>query len=379
MNRGGFNHGFAAAVIGAIALSANANGTSACPFCTAVAPSLSQLREQADIVLLAEVLAAGKPVKFRIHRAMKGAGLLADKSSLTAAVDADLSRGALALLFGTAGKDSMRWHAVPANETVAGYFFNAPSLRNPELERLPYFADYLEHPEPLIAIDAYSEFGRAPFDLVEQLPGVVPPARLRAWMQSDAVPPARKGLYGLLLGLAKGDRARRENAVLLRGIIVADASDFRAGFDGAIGGYLLLEGEPGLELIESRLLGDPEAPMGDVRHAMTALRFYREYGQRIPTDRLAKALAKTLARPEFAEAAITDLARWQAWQYCDEIAALYRQPEFGSREIRRAIVGFLRACPRECCTAALAELRANDPTGVADAEQTLEKLGRLPQ
>jgi hypothetical protein len=379
MKCAGIHHGFALAVIGAIALSVHATGISACPFCTTVAPSLAQLREQADIVLLAEVLTAGKPTTFRIHRAIKGAGSLADEHSLTTSLDVKLSPGTLALLFGTADNDSVRWHAVAANETIAGYFFAAPSLRKPEGERLPYFADYLEHPEPAIAEDAYNEFGRAPFDLVEKLPNVVPPAKLRAWMTSPAVPPTRKGLYGLLLGLATSESARRDNAALLRQQILAESNDFRAGFDGALGGYLLLEGDRGLELIESRFLGNAKAAVGDVRHAMTALRFYHEYGRRIPTERLAKALARTLQRPEFAEAAITDLARWQAWQYCDEIAALYRQRAFNAREIHRAIIGYLRVCPKECCGAALADLRVNDPAGVAEAEQTLEKLGRLPQ
>lgn len=362
-----------------VACTMAANFTTACPFCTAVAPSLAQRRERADIVLLAEVLETGKPARLRIHRADKGGSLLADPSSLSAVLDADLPQGALAILFGIAEKDSIRWQAVHANETVVGYFFASPTLRVPEVERLPYFARYLEHPETAIAEDAYNEFGRAPFDVVSKLSDAAPPEKLRTWLTSAAVPPARKGLYGLMLGLAKDESTRRANAARLRQEIDAEASDFRAGFDGVLGGYLLLEGEKGLEQIETRFLGNPKAAVGDVRHAMTALRFYHEYGKQIPSERLAAAMVKVLNRPEFAEAAITDLARWQAWQYCDEIALLYHAPGFDTSEIRRAIVGFLRVCPRECCGAALADLRKSDPTGVANAEATLEKLGRLPQ
>jgi hypothetical protein len=356
-----------------------AGSASACPFCTAVAPSLAQLREQADIVLLAEVLETGKPPLLRVHRTVKGKSPVSGDSPLRATVDADLLQGTLALLFGSANGDAIRWHAVPANETVAGYFFASPSLRTPERERLPYFAGYLEHPEDAIAADAYNELGRAPFDVVSQLGDAAPSEKLRAWIVGPAVPPARKGLYGLLLGLAKDEAARRENARLLQKQIEAGASDFRAGFDGMIGGYLLLAGAPGLKLIESRLLSNPKAAVGDVRHAMTALRFYHEYGNQISSERLSSALALVLKRPEFAEAAITDLARWQAWKYCDEIAGLYHRRGFDSSELRRAIVGYLRTCPSACCGTALADLRQSDPTGVANAESILEKLGRLPR
>ncbi|HEV7222256.1 MAG TPA: hypothetical protein VGN42_06100, partial [Pirellulales bacterium] len=75
-----------------------------------------------------------------------------------------------------------------------------------------------------------------------------------------------------------------------------------------MGGYLMAAGEPALELIEHKYLADPRAASGDVRHAMTALRFYHEYGREIPAERLARALRKLLVRQEFAAAAIVDLA-----------------------------------------------------------------------
>ena len=54
----------------------NGRSLAACPFCTALAPSLSQLREQADVVALAEVEAAGNDGRqstLRVHRVLKGA------------------------------------------------------------------------------------------------------------------------------------------------------------------------------------------------------------------------------------------------------------------------------------------------------------------
>ncbi len=234
-------------------------------------------------------------------------------------------------------------------------------------------------PNPLVAEDAYLEFGHAPFDVVAQNVELLPMERVRRWLVDPNVPGRRKGFYGLALGLADRPRDRSANAALLRRQILAPENDFRAGFDGVLGGYLLLEGEPGLALIESRYLADPGAAVGDVRHAMTALRFYHEYGHAIPQERLCRAMRRLLDRQEFAEAAIVDLARWQDWDALDEITALYGRPEYAQAGIRRAIVGYLLACPEQEASAALATLRAMDPQGVADAERILRQVGSVPQ
>jgi hypothetical protein len=352
-----------------------------CPFCTAVGPSLAQQRDLAAVVALAEVTdASTRPPQFLLHRVVKGADLLADRQKLSAIVDTQLKPGSLMVLFGNRMEDSdLRWSAVGVNEASAAYFLRAPSLREPETERLRYFARFLENPDPLVADDAYREFGRAPFDTVAKVSDQLPSDRLRTWLANDKVPEARKGFYGLALGLEQNPTERATNTKFLKELIVADASDFRAGFDGILGGYLLLAAEPGLELIEQRLLANPQARVGDVRHALTALRFYHEFGQEISDQRLQAALAKVLARPEFAEAAITDLARWQAWRFCGAIAALYDRPNFNTPEIQRAIVGYLRVCPERQAHDSLAELRRRDPQGVADAEAALEALGKLPR
>jgi hypothetical protein len=357
-----------------------ARTAAACPFCTTVAPSLAQERETADVVALAEVTdATTKPPRFRLHRVTKGAELLVDRESIAAGTGTDFKQGELVLLFGSRHDGALHWSTTVVNETSAAYFFRAPSMRAPEIDRLKYFSEFLEHPDSTIAEDAYREFGHARFDVVAKVVNRLPNDRVREWLTSDRVPQTRKGLYGLVLGLVSGESERRANADFLKKLILSDESDFRAGFDGVLGGYLLLTGNDGLKLIETRFLANPKAAVGDVRHAMTALRFYHEYGREISAERLRAALAKVLARPEFAEAAITDLSRWQAWEFCDQIAGLYEQPAFSATEIRRAIVGYLHACPEPAAAKRLARLREVDPAGVAAAEEVLSKLGKLPQ
>lgn len=368
---------FAACV--ATLLACGANRSQACPFCTAIAPTLCQLRQQAAIAALAEVDAqptAGRAT-LRLHRVLGGAERLAGKDTLDVALDVAARPGSLLLIFGTGPENApageLAWHAVAVNETNYAYFARAPSLKTATPERLRYFGPLLEHVDPLIAQDAYLEFGHAPFDEVARVAEILPLARMRGWLTDPKVPQDRKGFYGLALGLGGDASMRQANAEFLQGLIVAPEDDFRAGFDGILGGYLLLTGAKGLELIEARYLSNPRAADGDVRHALTALRFYYEYGNEIPVARLQSAVGQLLKRPEFAEAAVTDLARWKDWGSVSAISRLYTEKAYAQPSIRRAIVGYLLACPTPAAARALAHLREIDPQGVATAEQTLSR------
>jgi hypothetical protein len=207
----------------------------------------------------------------------------------------------------------------------------------------------------------------------------LPMDRLRTWVASSQVPEARKGFYGLALGLATSPADRRANEAVLARLIEEPADDFRAGFDGVLGGYLILTGERGLENIETRYLRNPKAAGGDVRHALTAVRFYHEYGKDISQERLRAALVPVLSRPEFAERVIVDLARWKAWDARVQIAVLYEQPAYSEAATRRAIVGYLLVCPDKDAAVDLDHLRKLDPSGVAAAEQVLSALGGTAQ
>jgi hypothetical protein len=75
-------------------------------------------------------------------------------------------------------------------------------------------------------------------------------------------------------------------------------------------------------------------------------------------------------RPEFAAAAILDLARWQRWEALDRVAAVYRKDK-SDGPTRRSVVAFLTACPKPEAAAALERLRKTDPDGVRAIEKSL--------
>ncbi|MBI2824106.1 MAG: hypothetical protein HYX69_05355 [Planctomycetia bacterium] len=349
----------------------------ACPFCTSVAPSLSQRRDEATVAALAEVSQSGADsVTFRLHKLLTGAEHVAHRETLTlsrsdATGAAAIKVGQLALLLGTraAAADKLAWDVVPLNEVGYAYIARAPSRRLPSAERLAHYVKFLEHADPLLAEDAYLEFGAASYDEVAQLADRLPFASIRRWIADDKVPEARKGFYGLALGLARSPADRAANRDALRRVIDGKADDFRAGFDGILGGYLMLEGRQGLKLIEERFLAAADARPGDVQHAVTALRFMHEFGRdAIPAADLNRAMRRLLARPEFAATAIVDLARIRDWAALDDVVALFGREGYPEPATTGAIVGYLLACPRKEAADALAQLRKRDPRRVAEAE-----------
>ena len=408
-----------ASVIPAIAVAAStliASTALACPFCTPLAAPLAERREGAAIAGLAELVSfadapadsPGKIARLKLRHLTKGdapfsVDSVLELSAAPLAIPRDAKPGSLWLLLGTDPDDAqaeapgasdlpaataaLEWSAEAVNETVYGYFVRAPGLRTPAAERLRYFARYLEHAEPLVAGDVYNEFGLAPLSVVAEVADELPMAKMRGWLIDADVPGGRKGFYGVALGLARDVEQRTANRALLEALVeqavASDAraaprpgSDFRAGFDGVLGGLLLIAKLDGLGRIESQLLANPKAAEGDVRHAVAALRFAHEFVPSIPRDRLAAALVKVLPRPGFAATAIVDLARWKAWECVDDVFRCYRplrdtKGDSGAAAVRRAVVGYLQNAPPLIGMPHLSALKSNDPQGVAAALQEL--------
>jgi hypothetical protein len=367
---------------------------SACPFCVARGPTLAQQIDATDDALLGELVSRSEQTaKFRPLVWLKRAddtrrGAEAEELVLPVTL-AEQGRG-LFLLLGeassepqqpgeeavpAAGPQPLRWQATAIDEAGFAYLAKLPAARQPAAERLRYAARFLEHADPLVAADAYLEFGHAPYDEVRQVADAFSQEKLRRWLADPGVAGDRKGFYALALGLAQAPAERETNAALLAKEIAAPADDFRSGFDGILAASLLLSGEQGLTKIEERILANPKSRDGDVRHALSALRFYHDFGREIPPARLAEALHPLLDRPEFAAAAIVDLARWQDWSQLNRIGELYDAPKFDTPAVREAAVGYLLVCPEPEAKARLAKLRTQDPQGVAAAEAGAARFG----
>ena len=104
--------------------------------------------------------------------------------------------------------------------------------------------------------------------------------------------------------------------------------------------------------------------------ATSALRFYYEYGPSELQGAITRSLLPLVDRPEFAAAAIIDLARWQRWEALDRIVAVYSKAQ-SDGPTRRAVVAFLAVCPKPEADAALEQLRKADPDRIRAIEKSL--------
>ena len=113
----------------------------------------------------------------------------------------------------------MAWEFVPLDEVGYAYVARAPAQRLPAAERLATTPNISSTPIRSIAEDAYREFGIASYDEVAQVADRLPFADAATWIEDPRVPEARKGFYGLALGLAKSDADRRANRGCLQRLI----------------------------------------------------------------------------------------------------------------------------------------------------------------
>ena len=347
-----------------------------CPFCNVVGESLAMRRDAADIVAVGEAREGVKPGPdgfpcqfFTLGQTLRGT-LPPESREVTATVPGPME--GTAIVFGVTANGGLRWSAIAANEAVLGYAAAAPATSLPTAERLRWFAPRLEHPDPAIASDAFTEFGLAPFEAVREAADALDPARLAAWVGEPGIDARRRGFYGLAVGIVAAQtpdaHVRHNLLAALRAAIAAPADDFRAGFDGLLGGLLVAEGSPSLDEFERLGLFAPTARPVDQRHLLAALRFaWESLEEAVPRERVAAATARLLDSPVVAADAAIDLARYGMWDAIETVAGLWETLGRDDPLVRRAVAGYLNACPLAAARMHLDRLRAADPERLAAA------------
>ena len=231
---------------------------------------------------------------------------------------------------------------------AAKYLKTLPSRDLPVQQRLEWYVRHLESPDPLVAGDAWAEFGCAAYEDVRACRRLYSPERLKSWVSDPGMSPERLGLYGLMLGLCGSP----EDAAVLRSqCFNADTGEFRFGAEGLVAGYLLLSGEAGLSDVEQQFL-QPETS-SSARHALLqTLDFFHTYEpDLIPQARICQSARLLLHDPVLAETTVMSLARWRDWdslplltQIFDE--ALKSAPPAENDSLLRSITQFAQLCSK---------------------------------
>lgn len=379
----------------------------ACPFCSAPSLTLSEQAAQSDVALLAEWKGTVKDVTddgeetasatFEVKKVHKGP--FKPGQTIKQAGYQPGEPGQMFLLTGL-GADVVQWDIpTPFSEAAFKYLADAPvplkadGEKVPYRDRLPYYTKFLEHADEVIAADAYGEFANAPYEEIVAVRAALPHQKIQAWVVDGDTPPARLGLYGLLLGLCGND----EDAAAMERLITETPTEpeksFRIGIEGVMSGYLLLRKEPGLDLVQNLKLeneylvddnGKPlvddrgekvSVPFSETYAAMQAVRFMWLYGEgRIAAERLREAMRTLLARPELADLAIADLARWKDWAVMSRLAGLYDVEAYQIPGIKKSIIRYLDAATKDLPEGAAVQDPQKLPAHVTQAKQLLAAI-----
>lgn len=327
-------------------LNSNLSQLVACPFCPGPSTTLSEQLAQADVAILGQW---SNSVTGTFQKSGQTNFVITEvlhqplKSNLKVGKQITLSRhyagkpDELFLLTGTRGI-SLHWNEpIAVTSASIHYLKQAPAQKAETTTRLRYFLNYLEHPDQIIANDAFAEFANSPFETVTPLAEELPREKLRSWLENENTPVPRLGLYGLLLGLC----GRESDIQFMEAKIQIPAQEFRIGIGGLMSGYLLLTGSVGLDKIDQTKFQDKTAAFSETFAGLQALSFMWTFGEeKIEKRRLNQSMRLLLERPELADLVIANLARWEDWDVMDRLADLYAAKDYDVRSIKKAIIRY---------------------------------------
>jgi hypothetical protein len=395
----------------------------ACPFCSVESQTLSEETSAADAVVLAKLLkeapTAADPndpnsgmATFEIAEVLRGPESLAKSQEISVVFFGDADRNKTYLVTGL-GKEKVDWTTpLPLTSTAVDYVRKLPSVAPAGGERLEFFQEYLENADPLLAQDAYDEFGKAPYADLHALKPKMHHDLIVKWVADPEVSPSRRRLYLTMLGVC----GTKEDVPLLEAMIVSDFLEMKPvlvgmvangmamggpvgmpalievvqqdqgrkklGLDALVACYLILRGPEGMELVENRFLKYPQAEYTHIYSTIMALRFHGDENTGVvPREKLLGAMRLLLKNQDFADQVILDLSRWEDWSVLEELVEMFKNSD-AKGYVRQPVVSYLTVASEqpgaigERAKAAIAELEQLDPETVKTA-RSLMAFGAL--
>ncbi len=331
-----------------------------CPFCSAVSQTLRQEMEAMDAVAIAKIVSGTETdsdAEFSIISLIRGESLIKEGQTARVNYFGKAPEGTQFLLMGVDPPDLLWSSPLPVNSAAIEYVKTIPKLPEDPVKRLEFYLGFLEHPEAMLARDAYDEFASAPYPEMKLLKPKLEREKLLKWIQDTSLPPDRKRLYLVMLGIC----GKMEDAAMLEKMLRSDDPNKRAGLDAMIACYVTLLGDDGLKLIDELFLANKQSQYADTYAAIMALRFHGTDGGIVAKERVLKSMQLILQRPELADLVIPDLARWEDWSQIDRLVELFKTADEKSSWVRVPVINYLRACPLPEASAKIDELKELDP------------------
>lgn len=371
-----------AAAISAIAFSA----ARACPYCSALAPTLTEQFEEAATVVIAQLVEKPKregeddetyfpglgeevaPCKFNIVEVLKGEKELGDIKQVEAVYFGDAKVGTRFLLSAIDGPPLVWGTPTALTDRSRQYILDLMKLPKKGPDRLAFMQQHLEDSEEMIMRDAYDEFAIASYDDLKALAPRMDREQIVKWLENPDLSPTKKSLYLTMLSVCgnKSDLPMLENMLKAEG--------FKTSLDATIGCYLSLRGPEGLQLIQDLFLRNVGERPTEAYAALRAVRL--SYDEKI-IDREAAlgALRLLLDHPKYADLVLADLARLEDWSVLDRATELFKTSDKDNSFIRPSVLRYFYECPLPAAKATLAELEKIDPNAARQARASLAMSG----
>lgn len=354
----------------------------ACPFCSALAPTLSDDLGQSDVAVFVHCQSAAMDedgilqCQMRITEVLRGdakwtRSVVTVPSFQESAPEGPISANASYWLVGY-GESPFLWsEPKPVSKDAMAYLRGLASLPEAGPKRLEYFLRFLKHDDELISNDAYNEFADASLEQIRGLANKIDREWVIGQLRDKTVPVHRRRLCWTFLSQCGTQDDAQLFSEMLR--LREDDPTFDPGMDAAMSCFISLGGERALAQIERDHLQPSNANYLDCYAAVSAIRVHGTELDVIPRERLATAMRLVLEIPALADMVIPDLARWKDWTAIDRVVELFEMSEQETLFVKPNVVLYLKACPLPTAKNALQKLRQIDPAAVEQAEASLQR------
>ncbi len=346
----------------------------ACPFCSAISLTFGEEINGSDVAVIAKLVElppeakegnslAGSDIKakFEVVDVLKGEKALGKTRKFEALYFGKQPVGSLMLVLGVE-PPNVNWSTpIALSERGRDYLLQSIGLPKEGPERLAFFQKFLEDDDEMLARDAYDEFAKTPYAGLKEIKGIMDHDKIVSWVQDTKIPPSRRNLYWMMLGIC----GRPEDIPLFEERIRSDDKQVKS--NALLASYLTLRGPEGLKLLEDLFLKNQKSDYVDTYATVLAVRFHGQEETVIPRPRLIEALRYMLDRPQLADLVIPDLGRWEDWGVMDRLVELFKTADDKSIWVRVPVISYLRACPLPKAKQYIDELAKIDPESVKRA------------